>query len=246
MKNIDELKKYYFEHKDNFEKSNTYYEQEENLNKFKNEYPIERFNQLSLDEYALGTDNKDSLCYQMEFGKYKHTGPGIGGATAFKYGIYYSKDKNSYVTRAGIVTDPEKNWQNIRDDLSKVFYSVSKANSVLDIKDVYSSLKGMPMYIIKLAFCYYPEKLICIAGRKQLKGVLDLFDIEYNENYSSLQLSFLINQVIRKNIPELANDSSITFGHLIWDFYYINSDNAEREKKRINKENMDICSRRKC
>ena len=235
MKNIEELKKYYLDNKIKFEASNVFSEQTNNLNIFKEEYPLEKFSDLSLDEYALGTDNKDSLCYKMEFGKYKHTGPGIGGSTAFKYGIYYSKDKNSFVTRNGIVTEPEQTWNNIRDDLLKVLYSISNANSVADIQDDYSSLKGMPMYIIKLAFCYFPEKLICIAGRKQLKGVLDLFDIEYNDGYSSLQLAFLINQTIRKSIPELANDSSITFGHLIWDFYYINTDNTERDKKRIEK-----------
>ena len=179
MKNIEELKKYYFEHKNEFEKSNVFNEQNDNLNKFRNEYPLDKFNELSLEDYALGTDNKNSLCYQMEFGQYKHTGPGIGGSTAFKYGIYYSKDKNSFVTRAGIVTEPESTWKNIREDLLKVLYSVSDANSVNDIKDDFSSLKGMPMYIIKLAFCYFPEKLICIAGRKQLKGVLDLFEIEF-------------------------------------------------------------------
>lgn len=235
MKNIEELKSYYFEHKQEFESSTIFVEQNNNLEIFRKEYPLERFSDLSLEEYALGTDNKDSLCYQMEFGKYKHTGPGIGGSTAFKYGIYYSKDKNSFVTRAGIVAEPEQTWINIRNDFSKVLYSVANANLVTDIKDDYSSLKGMPMYIIKLAFCYFPEKLICIAGRKQLKGVLDLFEIEYDDNYSSLQLAFLINQTIRNSIPEIASDSSITFGNLIWDFYYINSDNTEREGKKLEK-----------
>ena len=235
MKNIEELKKYYFEHKEGFKNSNIFAEQNANLELFNNEYPSEKLSNLSLNEYALGTDNKDSLCYKMEFGKYKHTGPGIGGSTAFKYGIYYSKDKNSFVTRAGIVADPEQTWKSIREDLSKVMFSVQIANSVNDITDDFSSLKGMPMYIIKLAFCYFPEKVICIAGRKQLKGVLDLFEIEYDDKYSSLQLAFLINQTIRKSIPEIANDSPITFGHLIWDFYYINSDNTERENNELGK-----------
>ena len=98
MKKIEELKRYYLDHKNVFENSSIFKKQNESLEMFKNEYPIERFSNLSLNEYALGTDNKDSLCYKMEFGTYKHTGPGIGGSTAFKYGIYYSKDKNSFVT----------------------------------------------------------------------------------------------------------------------------------------------------
>ena len=233
MKKIEELKRYYLDHKNVFENSSIFKKQNESLEMFKNEYPIERFSNLSLNEYALGTDNKDSLCYKMEFGTYKHTGPGIGGSTAFKYGIYYSKDKNSFVTRTGIATEPEKTWQSIRDDFLKVLYSVANANSVADIKDDYSSLKGMSMYLIKIAYCYFSEKIVCIAGRKQLKGVLDLFEIQYDDNYSSLQLAFLINKTIRDNIPEIANDSSITIGHLIWDFYYINNESEEREKAKI-------------
>ena len=219
MKKIEELKRYYLDHKNVFENSSIFKKQNESLEMFKNEYPIERFSNLSLNEYALGTDNKDSLCYKMEFGTYKHTGPGIGGSTAFKYGIYYSKDKNSFVTWTGIATEPEKTWLSIRDDFLKVLYSVANANSVADIKDDYSSLKGMSMYLIKITYCYFSEKIVCIAGRKQLKGVLDLFEIQYDDNYSSLQLAFLINKTIRDNIPEIANDSSITIGHLIWDFY---------------------------
>ena len=230
MKNIEELKKYYLEHKEEYEKTSSFLEQTNNLNEFKNEYPLNSFNELSLEDYALGTDNKNSLCYKMEFGQYKHTGPGIGGSTAFKYGIYYSKDKNGYTTREGIVSEPIQTWNTIRNDLLRVLNSIMQASNVVDIKDDYTSLKGMPMFIIKLACCYFPEKIICIAGRKQLRGVLELLDIEYDENYSSLQLAFLINKVIRENIPEMTNASPVTFGHLIWDFYINSREDDENEK----------------
>lgn len=229
MKNIEEFKKYYIEHKEEFESTSSFKEETKNLIQFKEEYPLETFNEISLNDYAIGTENKESLCYKMEFGKYKHTGPGIGGSTAFKYGIYFSKDKGTYVTRAGISSDSNQTWESIRGDLTKVLYSVSNANNAYDINDNYSSLKGMPMFIIKLACCYFPNKVIIIAGRKQLKGVLDLFEIKYNENYSSLQLAFLINQEFRNNLPEFANDSAITLGNMIWDYYNLNSNDIEND-----------------
>lgn len=229
MKNIEEFKKYYIEHKEEFESTSSFKEEIKNLIQFKEEYPLETFNELSLNDYAIGTENKESLCYKMEFGKYKHTGPGIGGSTAFKYGIYFSKDKGTYVTRAGISSDSNQTWESIRSDLTKVLYSVSNANNAYDINDNYSSLKGMPMFIIKLACCYFPNKVIIIAARKQLKGVLDLFEIKYNENYSSLQLAFLINQEFRNNLPEFANDSAITLGNMIWDYCNLNSNDIEND-----------------
>ena len=236
MKYVEEFKKFYLEHREEHEKSNGFTIQSDNLVKFNSEYPLERFSELSLNEYALGTENKESLCYKMEFGKYKHTGPGIGGSTAYKYGIYYSKDKNNFVTRLGMDFNPEQTWKSIRADLYKVLNSISNAISASDINDDYSSLKGMPMFIIKLAFCYFPEKLVCIAGRRQLKGILDLFEIEYDDNFSSLKFAFLINQKIRESIPELANDHPLTLGHLIWDFYGIHgNNNIEGEKRGLEK-----------
>lgn len=62
---------------------------------FLKEYPLSRLQELSVDEYCLGTDqSKDSFCYRMEFGKYKHTGFGIGGGSAQKFGIYFTGQSN--------------------------------------------------------------------------------------------------------------------------------------------------------
>ena len=48
MKNIEELKKYYLDNKIKFESSNVFSEQTNNLNIFKEEYPLEKFSDLSL------------------------------------------------------------------------------------------------------------------------------------------------------------------------------------------------------
>ena len=63
---------------------------------FLNECPIERMKMITPEEYCLGTEwSKDSLCYHLEFGKYKHTGLGIGGSSDKKLGVYYNKNANS-------------------------------------------------------------------------------------------------------------------------------------------------------
>lgn len=64
---------------------------------FLNEYPISRLKELTVDEYCLGTEkSKESLCYLIEFGRYKHTGFGIGGGSARKFGVFYSKAEHCY------------------------------------------------------------------------------------------------------------------------------------------------------
>ena len=230
MKNIEEFKKYYYEHKGEFESKEDYESKMSEYNQFNEMFPLDRFGELSLNNYAVGTDNKESLCYMMEFGKFKHTGPGIGGSTAYKYGIYFSKDKNSFVTRRGVPSDPDAEWADIRSGIVNVLNSVRDAQNAEEIKDDYEILKGMPMFLVKLACCYFPRKLIIISGKKHLQSVLDLFQVEYPDNYSSIQLAFLINKVIRDNIPELSEDSALTIGNMVWDFYNIyGNDTKETE-----------------
>ena len=233
MKNIEEFKKYFYENKDNYEKSENYNKSKIALEDFQQNYSLEKFKNLTLNDYALGTDNKESLCYKMEFGKYKLAGPGIGGSTAYKYGIYFSKDKNAYVTRDGICTDPEATWISIRNEIIELVNSINIAASVDQIMPEPDELKGMSLFLAKFCYCYLPYKLITIAGKKQLKKVLDTFEIEYDQNYSAVQLSYLINKEIRENIPELQNTEPSTLGNMVWDFCGMKESEKQGEEKSI-------------
>ncbi|MBQ7668316.1 MAG: AAA family ATPase [Clostridia bacterium] len=233
MKNKEEFEKHCLEYIQSFEQSDEFIEKNNYLKDFVTEYPLEKFIDLSLEDYVLGTNNKNSLCYKIEFGKYKYVGPSIGGGSSAKYGIYYSKDKSSFTTINGITTEPERIWKNIKEDVFKVIHSVANANSVSEIKDDYSSLKGMPSYIVKISYFYFPQKLVSIAGRKYLKEILDTFDIEYSEDYSSLKLSFLINQVIRSEFKELSNINPVTLGNLLWSFCCANNYETDKNKQSV-------------
>ncbi len=230
MENIlEEFKNYYLEVKNSgkYEKiKDDYYLA---LNEFKQEYSIENFKNMTLNDYVLGTDNKFSLCYKIEFGLYKFAGPGIGGSTAYKYGIYYSKDKEEYrSSEHGYESNPEEQFNKIKNDLIKVIESVKNANSVEEIKDDYSSLKSMPLFINKIIYLYLPNKVLPFAGKTHIKEIAKLFDINYNENDSSLKINFLINKFIR-SIPELSHEDSCILGNAIWDFHLLKSPKIEKE-----------------
>ena len=47
------------------------------------------------------TRDKENLCYVLEFDKQYSPFGGIGGGSAYKYGLYYSLDKQSWMTGAG-------------------------------------------------------------------------------------------------------------------------------------------------
>ena len=218
---IKEFKEYCISNINQYEDYDFIKESKKYLELFLIEYPLTNFSNIELNNYVIGNGNKDSLCYKMEFGKYKYCGPGIGGSNAYKYGIFYSKEKREYISQNGIENNPESKWIEIRDALYKVLKDLEKANKINEIYDDYSSLKRMSIFINKLAFCYFPNKLVGIAGKKQLLDILNLFELDYNEKYSSLKLSFLINKYIRENIEELNNIHPSLLGALVWDFYIL-------------------------
>ncbi len=46
---------------------------------FYTEYPSEKLKDLSLEDYAISNQNRGTLCYKLEFGKYRECEPGIVG-----------------------------------------------------------------------------------------------------------------------------------------------------------------------
>lgn len=217
---LEELRDYFNENKDVLLQSEERKNYQELSQEFQEEYPIEKFSELNLEEYVIGNNNKNTLSYKIEFGKYKHCGPGIGGGTAFKYGIFYSKDRDEYrSSENGSERNPEKQWEKIRKDLVSVINSVKNAQTVDDIKDDFKSLKSMSMFVIKLACLYVPDKILFVAGRKHLMSILEILKISYNEKYSSLQLAYLINKCIRENIPDMKNIDAWLMGNIVWNFY---------------------------
>jgi 5-methylcytosine-specific restriction protein B len=71
---------------------------------FISKFPLNKINELSIDEFVQGTD-KNSFCYWLEFNNILF---GIGGGTASKFGLYKAKDGNYYSSKG-------KNKSNLLD-----------------------------------------------------------------------------------------------------------------------------------
>ena len=101
---------------------------------FLKEFPLERIKKLSAEEYCLGTEkSKESLCYLLEFGKYKHTGFGIGGGSAKKYGIYYNKGEQCYKRGTDRIDNIEVSWTEFRDELYRFLTESGEADHPLNL-----------------------------------------------------------------------------------------------------------------
>ena len=189
-------------------------EKERNL--FLNEYPLSRIKELSVEEYCLGTDqSKNSFCYLIEFGKYKHTGFGIGGGSAKKFGLYYSKAEHYYKHGSERVENIDEFWPQFRDEMYKFIEDSGKSEEPVSLDD-YPLLQGMAMVLTKLLCIYFPLKYFTIGSYSILKELMNEFNYAYDDNMRCHQLNYCFNKNIRNDIPELNQINHLFLGRVAW------------------------------
>ena len=229
---LNEFKIFYFENKDKIKKEQYIIDRQKLLEDFKKENSLELLENMDLEQYIIGKGDRSTFCYNMEYGKFKGLVPGNrSGSSGYsdEDGIYYSKeekDKNGNIQKEGymydgrIVENPkeiDKIWEKVRKDLTEVLYSIQDARTISDIKTG-DSLKRMSSFITKIAFCFFPEKVMWISSAPKIGEILNYF--EYKDNYyNTYQLAYLLNYYIRNDIPELKNEDPIILGQLMWNFY---------------------------
>ena len=214
---INQFKKYYF---DNIEKTirdcKTAVEQR---NQFVQEYPLSRIKDMDINEYALGTpEYRETLCYKIEFGKYKYTAMGIGGSTAAKFGIYCSSD--GMMSGRSLIEKEKQNeeWENFRSQLYSALKEYENIESPFRCVDKYPLLKGMSMVLTKLLFLYYPNKFISIASRNKLLTLLDYFGYEFDSGMQAEELSYVLNKNLRKDYDFINESDPQCLGTILWNF----------------------------
>lgn len=143
-----------------------------NLRKqFNDEFPIETLRGMSLEDYAIGNGSKDTFCYLIERGRYKQVGVGIGGDTALKFGIYFSKTDNSYqICKIGkkhmAPDDPDAFWREFRTELCDFLAEAKESGTIrADFVEQYPKLKGLGMLLNKLLFAYNPQRFLNITNQ---------------------------------------------------------------------------------
>ncbi len=187
--------------------------------KFIEEYPIEKFKNLTIDEYCLGSDNfEDSFCYKLEFGKYKYAAAGIGGKNASKFGIYKSRQTHGYIYDKQNVENIDEFWQSFRKELYNFLKEYETSIEPISISEKYPLLKGMNLVLTKLLCIYYPNKFINICKKSSLELLLRYFGYSYDKNMQNDELSFILNKMIRKDIDILNKNDSWYIGDALWHF----------------------------
>ena len=143
------------------------------------------------------TRDKENLCYVLEFDKQYSPFGGIGGGSAYKYGLYYSLDKQSWMTGAG--RSPKALSQseaielgtNIREELLKgveVIESIGDFSKLSAYVELNSKLHDvMPTilnkkWVMKYFHMLFPQVFPPFYNYDWQTKVLDTIDSEPDES----------------------------------------------------------------
>ena len=232
---IDQFKEYYYSNISEYKSNDEAIKGIELRKEFNSEYPISRFKTMTLDEYALGTDNfLNSLSYKLEFGKYKHAGMGCGGGSSAKHGIYFGKDHQYHGYKNEIINNPDEYWIKFRDQLYRFLVEFEETKHFPDVESKYPLVQTIPLIAAKLCFLYYPEYFISIGAKGKLQTIIEMFEIPSQNETISAKLSFDICEFFKNNFPERLTDDPQWLGYCLWRF--INEfENEEIEEEIVEK-----------
>lgn len=143
---------------------------------FLRRFPRDHVGSLTLEEYALGHDrSRDSFCYWLEY-ETKQLG-NVGGGSAAKWGIWWSRPKNEWSYNKGFNTNnPQEVLEIILDGLIQLLTAAENEQfeQLDEIGDWKlgrnrNSLRAKPLYL------YFPDKFLPIANPVHLANILGYF-----------------------------------------------------------------------
>jgi hypothetical protein len=170
--NRAELQKYQFE----FEKNLKVLRKElKSITKlrdaFVKDYPLERIEKLTLEEYVIGNQSKESFCYRIE--KELNDWGNIHGSTSTKFGVYFGKygddTKKAYrIGKGAFGTTLDEAFERVKLEIQELLLYRQGDN--------YDKLKAnliSPMFKGKILSLYFPDEFLNIYSQKHLNHFIN-------------------------------------------------------------------------
>lgn len=149
-------------------------EKEQLRAEFVRRFPKEKLNELTLEEYALGTDNyRDSFCYWVEFGTKKL---GHIAGTAAKFGVWKSKQGWRWNK---IYESPEDALSHIKNGLAALAQATEQERFD-ELDKIGREQLGQVRYglRVKPLSLYFPDEFLPTYSPEHLAFFLKLFGAE--------------------------------------------------------------------
>ena len=141
-------------------------------------FPASRIGTLTLDRYKVKSDRNNSFCYCLET-KLKGLGD-MHGATAFKFGIYYGKERSDPTEKYRWRPHWGNNRVTVFDNVRTAILRLLDAGKRGDIAAIKTN-ELSPMFKGKILATYFPDKFLNIFARGHLEFFLDNLCMPYGE-----------------------------------------------------------------
>ncbi|MFA6322933.1 MAG: DUF3883 domain-containing protein [Candidatus Buchananbacteria bacterium] len=146
---------------------------------FVSKFPINKIQEISIDEYVIGKGSHESFCYILE-NSLKPYGD-IHGATSKKFGIYYGVEGDDKIRKYRINkkfgATPEEAFFNIRNEINNLV----RAGLVHDLNSIAAN-PITAMFKGKILSSYFPDKYLNVFSSRHLDNFLDKLGIEFDKN----------------------------------------------------------------
>ncbi len=140
---------------------------------FNRRFPKEKISEMTLEQYALGTGNKDSFCNWLEF---KTKSLASMGGFSSKFGVWKSGGEWKFNQT---FQSPEDALDKIKDGLLRLI-SVAEADRFDDLENVNLAEFGKDRNGLraKTLALYFPKELLALVNKTHIKDFLKIFEVE--------------------------------------------------------------------
>ncbi len=190
-------------------------------------FPLDQFATLPLERFAVGKNDKTTLCYLLEFGS--DILGSMSGGSADKLGVYFHRKSNSWRSAIPSTPDPQAAWEALRADFLQCI-GLGKAGKWEEI-DALSVARYTAALRTKWLHVHFPDDVINIYSLGHLHRWIKEFGgvfkhVRGSKSTASANRQFV---TILREIPELADRSLREIGHLLysWPSSPLRKENSE-------------------
>jgi predicted RNA-binding protein with PUA-like domain len=136
-------------------------------------FPKEKLGEMSLEEYAIGTGDRENFSYWLEY-KTRGLG-GIGGGSAAKTGVWWSKSRNSWQWNEKLYRSAEDAFSRIREGLVELVRATEEGRFD-ELDEIGEAHMGPVRYLrSKPLSLYFPEQFLPMWHPDHIANFLQIF-----------------------------------------------------------------------
>jgi len=197
------------------------------LEQFHKNFPMNNLDELTLEEYAVGTGSNNSFCWWLERGlkPIGYYSPG----SARSYLIYWNKEKGQYSKHTNLVKD-------IEDDEEAMKIVAAKIKDLVITEDYnkYGNVFGDAL-MLKILHSYHPDKYFPINSKHLLNKALKAFG-ETSKNLNPIELNKKLLELFnKKKVQHNSKASSLDFSHFLFHDLGIKGETMFEDKEIVSK-----------